>query len=76
MYVSMYVHTCMCVEIEDNTVLYIYWCIVHMYLPIHTYVRMCKCVQCSQACYSISLWPCVDESVLSEVSAAAVLRRS
>ena len=77
-YVCFYVHTYMCVEIEDNTVLYIYWCTVHMYFPIHTYtyIRMCKCVQCSQACYSISVWPCVDDSVLSEVSAAAVLRRS
>ena len=40
MYVCIYVHTYMCVEIEDNTVLYIYWCTVHMYFPIHTYVRM------------------------------------
>ena len=44
MYLCTYIRTYMCVEIADNTVLYIYWCIVHMYLPVHTYIIMCKCV--------------------------------
>lgn len=61
MYVRIYVrmYICTCVGIADNTVLYIiiYIHVLYTCTCTCTYIRMCKCVQCSQACYGITVWP-------------------